>query len=89
MRGIMASTRLMWKSLEPTVKPADAALTEQVTRGYDQILAFIDDVETRESKGNLTAEQIDALGSQAKERTDKVTTQVVEAAALLKIEVAR
>ncbi len=87
MRGIMASTRLIWQGIEPSVKPADASLTGQVTRGYDQILSFIDDVEAREAKSNLTAEQIDAMGSQAKERTDKVTAQVVEAAALVKITV--
>lgn len=87
MRGIMASTRLIWQGIEPTVKPNDAALTNQVSRGYDQILSFIDEVEAREAKGNLTAEQIDAMGSQAKEKTDKVTAQVVEAAALVKIQV--
>jgi hypothetical protein len=87
MRGIMASTRLIWQGLADRVKPADAALAGEVTRGYDQILSFIDTVEAREQRGHLTAEQIDALGSQAKEKADKLTAQVTEAAALLKIEV--
>jgi hypothetical protein len=85
MRGIMASTRLIWQGVAPAVRPADPALCDQVSRGYDQILAFVDDVEARQAQGPLRPEQIDALGSQAKERTDQVTTQVVEAAALLKI----
>ena len=87
MRGIMASTRLIWQGLAEQVEPADAALAGTVSRGYDQILAFIDTVEAREHKGKLTAEQIDALGSQAKEKADKLTAQVTEAAALMKIEV--
>ena len=87
MRGIMASTRLIWQGLAEQVEPADAALAGTVSRGYDQILAFIDTVETREQKGKLSPEQIDALGSQAKEKADKLTAQVTEAAALMKIEV--
>jgi hypothetical protein len=87
MRGIMASTRLIWQGIVPAVKPADGALSNQITHGYDQILSFIDDVESRERDGKLTAQQIDALGSQAREKTEKVTTQVGEAAALLKIDV--
>jgi hypothetical protein len=87
MRGIMASTRLIWHGMADQVQPKDKSLTTSVSKGYDQILAFIDTVEAREKKGNLTPEQIDALGSQAKERADKLTAQVTEAAALLKIEV--
>jgi hypothetical protein len=87
MRGIMASTRLIWQGLDAQVAPADAALAGTVSLGYDQIMDFIDTVETREKQGHLTAEQIDAMGSQAKEKADKLTAQVVEAAALLKIEV--
>lgn len=86
MRGIMSSTRLMWQGVEGSVKPVDAALVQQVSRGYDQIVSFVDDVEAREKAGQMSAEQIDALGSQAKEKTDKVTAQVVEAAALVKVE---
>jgi hypothetical protein len=87
MRGIMASTRLIWQGVMPAVKPKDIALSNQISLGYDQILSFIDDVESRERGGKLTAQQIDALGSQAKEKTEKATAQVAEAAALLKIEV--
>lgn len=87
MRGIMASTRLIWQGLDAQVVPTDAALAQTVSQGYDRILSFIDTVETREKQGGLTAEQIDAMGSQAKEKADKLTAQVTEAAALLKIEV--
>ncbi len=87
MRGIMASTRLIWQGLAEQAKAADPSLAGTISGGYDQILAFIDAVEAREKQGPLTAEQIDAMGSQAKEKADKVTTQVGEAAALLKIAV--
>lgn len=87
MRGIMASTRLIWQGLAQQAAAADKSLAGTISSGYDQILAFIDTVEAREKQGPLTAEQIDAMGSQAKEKADKVTTQVGEAAALLKITV--
>jgi hypothetical protein len=87
MRGIMSSTRLIWQGLADEVKPGDAALAQNVSQGYDQILSFIDTVDAREHHEKLTVEQIDALGSQAKEKADKLTAQVTEAAALLKIDV--
>jgi hypothetical protein len=87
MRGIMSSTRLAWMAVAGDVKAKDAALADKITLGYDQILAFIDTIETREAKKPLKLETIDALGSQAKEKADKVTVQGSQAAALMGIDV--
>lgn len=87
MRGIMSSVRLTWQSLEPQVAAADPALAQNVSQGYAKVMAFIDTIDARDKATPLNAEAIDALGSQAKERADKLTVQTAQAAALLKIDV--
>ena len=86
MRGIMASTRLTWLGLADIVKAKDSALAGSITKGYDQVLSFIDTVEKRDKAGGMQPQTIDALGSQANERTDKICVQVAQAAALFNIE---
>ncbi len=83
MRGIMSSTRLAWLSVDAKVREKDKALADKISKGYDEILSFIDSIEAREAKGALTADAIDALGSQAKEKADKLTVQAQQAAAIL------
>jgi hypothetical protein len=87
MRGIMSSTRLAWMAVANDVHTKDAALADKVTLGYDQILAFINTIETRDEKKPLKIETIDALGSQAKEKADQVTVQGSQAAALVGVDV--
>jgi hypothetical protein len=87
MRGIMSSTRLTWLALADGVNAKDPALARSITQGYDQVLAFIDTVEKRDNAGGMQPQTIDALGSQANERTNKVCVQVAQAAALLNIDV--
>ena len=87
MRGIMASTRLNWVSMEPKVAVKDPALSEQITKGYDQVMHFIDTVDAHDARRPLGVQTIDALGSQAKEKADKLTVQVTQAAAELGLDV--
>lgn len=89
MRGIMSSTRLAWLAMADGVKTRDAALSEKITHGYDQVLKFIDTIESRDVKKPLSMETIDALGTQAKERADKLTVQAAQAAAVMGIDVNR
>ncbi len=87
MRGIMSSVRLTWQSLEPQVATADPALAQNISQGYAKVMHFIDTIDARDQATPLNAQTIDALGSQAKERADKLTVQTAQAAALLKIDV--
>ncbi|HEX8325053.1 MAG TPA: hypothetical protein VF595_14205 [Tepidisphaeraceae bacterium] len=87
MRGIMSSVQLTWDGLSEDVKAKDPALAESVSRGYGQIMKFIDTVDARDQAKPLNIETIDALGSQAKERADKLTVQAAQAAALLGVNV--
>lgn len=87
MRGIMSSTRLTWLAVAGTVHQKDAALADRVSKGYDQVLKFIDTIDAREQKKPLKIETIDALGAQAKERADTLTAQASQAAALMGVDV--
>ena len=87
MRGIMSSTQLAWLAVADKVHAKDAALADKISLGYQQILQFINTIDAREQKKPLKIETIDALGTQAKEKADKVTVQGDQAAALLGIDV--
>ena len=87
MRGIMASTRLNWVSMEPKVTAKDPALSAQISKGYNQVMRFIDTIDARDARRPLAVQTIDALGSQAKERADKLTVEVSQAAAELGMDV--
>lgn len=87
MRGIMSSTRLAWLAVRDGVKRKDAPLAENISLGYEQILTFIDTVDAREQKRPLKVETIDALGTQAKEKADKLTVQASQAAAIVGVDV--
>ena len=87
MRGIMSSVRLTWEGLSDDVKAKDPALADSVTRGYAQVIKFIDVIDARDQKKPLNVQTIDALGSQAKEKADKLTVQAQQAAALLGVNV--
>jgi hypothetical protein len=87
MRGIMSSTQLTWLTVRNIVHTKDPALADKITQGYEQVMRFIDTVDQRDQKRPLKVETIDALGAQAKERADRLTVQVAQAASLLKIDV--
>ena len=87
MRGIMASTRLNWVSEEPKVTAKDPALSAQISKGYDQVMHFIDTIDARNARRPLAIQTIDALGAQAKERADKLTVEVSQAGAELGLDV--
>ncbi len=87
MRGIMSSTQLNWLSMRPKVEAKDKALADQITDGYAKVMKFIDTVDARDQKRPLQIQTIDALGTQAKDRADKLTVQVGQAAAELGLDV--
>jgi hypothetical protein len=87
MRGILGSTQLTWECMADKVSGKDPALAAKITQGYDQIMAFINKIYGREQTHPLKVETIDALGSQAKEKAERLTVQVAQAAAVLGIDV--
>ena len=87
MRGIMTSTRLAWLAVADEVSRKDPSLSASVSRGYSQVLRFIDTIDAREQRKPLRIEAIDALGQQAKDKADRLTVQASQAAALMGVDV--
>ena len=87
MQGILGSTRLTWLSMHDKVDVKDPALAAKISQGYDQIMKFIATIYARERKHPLEIQTIDALGAQGKEKADRLTVQVAQAAAELGIDV--
>ena len=87
MRGIMSSVAVLYRAVEPQVQAKDKALARSITRGFTDILSFIDRVDAREKKSRISAPEIDELGNQAKEKADKLVPQVEQAAAVLDVKV--
>lgn len=85
MRGIMSGVAVLYAAVAPDVRTKDPALAKNIGRGFDDILSFISRVDAREKRGHITAPEIDELGTQAKEKADKLVPQVEQAAAVLNI----
>jgi len=87
MRGIMGSCGVMYDAVEARVAEKDKALAKAVGMGFRDITRFIDLIEKREKSGDLKAAEIDELGAQAKEKTDKLVPQIEQSAAVAGIKV--
>ncbi len=90
MQGIMKSCAVMFRAVEPAVKPKDKSLAKAIDTGFRDIFAFLDGLEAREKKKGATFKPavIDELASQAKAKTDKLVPQIKQAAALVGVRVA-
>lgn len=85
MRGIMSGVSVLYAAVAPDVQTKDPALAKSITRGFRDILSFIDRVDAREKQARITVAEIDEMGTQAKEKADKLVPQVEQAAAILNI----
>lgn len=52
----MKSTQLNWLAVAEPVCARDSALAAKISRGYEQILQFIDEIDERHSKKPLKIE---------------------------------
>jgi hypothetical protein len=82
MRGIMSSCAVMFDAVEAEVARKDKALAANVQKGFDQIMAFLDEIEAKEKKGDIKLAEIDEMAEQAKSKTDKLVPQIEQAQAL-------
>ena len=82
MRGIMGSCQVMYDAVEKSVAEKDKALAKSVRSGFQEIMAFLDKIESREKQGDIKAAEIDELATQAKEKTDKLVPQIEQSAAV-------
>lgn len=88
MRGIMSSVAVLYAGVKPQVEKQDKALARAIERRFKDVMAFIDRIDAREKKGEITSAEIEGLSTQAKEKADQIAPQIVQAAALLGVKLA-
>lgn len=87
--GIMGGCQRMYvQAIAPVVAPADAALDAAISHDYEELLALVGETRAREEAGDsFTAEEADALGSEAQDIAERIVAQVLQAAARHGVEI--
>ena len=84
---ILSGIQFTYDEIEPMISEEDRQQAEQTDRQLDQLLAYVEELEAREAKGEeFTAEDADTLGSEAQARAEEIAGQVTQAAQRLGIE---
>ncbi|MCC6222612.1 MAG: EfeM/EfeO family lipoprotein [Thermoleophilia bacterium] len=87
IRGIGTSLNVIYSHLDPAVAARDAALAEQITSGFTDLLDFVDQVYTQEQAGaGFGPEEADALGTEAQDKAQALAALVAQAATALELE---
>ena len=81
--GIMGGCERMYVSaISPVVAAQDAALDSAITNDFKELITLVTETRDREAAGEtFTAEEADALGSEAQEIAERIVAQVLQAAA--------
>ena len=92
MRGIMGSLQLVYTSLAPLLESKDSALSNQLRQEYQNIMAYIDETDTRDqksrfAKGKLSLSTLEEMSRHAKTLSDQLAPQLLQAAAILGVRV--
>lgn len=87
--GIMGGCQRMYVSaISPVLASADTALDAAITSDYTELLALIGETRAREEAGErFSAEEADALGSEAQDIAERIVAQVLQAAAKHGVEI--
>lgn len=86
IRGIATSLDVIYSKLAPAVAPADPMLNRQIQSGFDDLLAFLEEVLEQEQSGvEFGPEEADALGSEAQQQAQALAALVARAAAELNV----
>jgi hypothetical protein len=84
INDILTGLSVIYGDLQSTLADADPAQSQQTGRELNDLRAFVEDLYTREKKGDrFTPEQADVLGTEAQERATAIAGQVSQAAAAL------
>jgi hypothetical protein len=84
---ILSGLVVVYDSVSPLVAEADAAQAEQIRQDLLDLQAYVSDLYTQEQEGRVfTPEEADVFGSEAQDRAQAITGQIVQVAALLNVE---
>lgn len=79
--GILNGLGLTYDNLSALVEAADPALDEQIQAGYEDLTRYVNDLYAEEQAGTrYSAEEADALGSQAQAKAQALSALVAQAA---------
>ncbi len=74
--------RMYTSAISPVLATGDTALDAAITSDFADLLALIGDTRAREEAGDrFSAEEADALGSEAQDIAERIVAQVLQAAA--------
>ena len=86
IQDILGSLQVVYQSVSPLAKTADAAQSTQVDQELNALKAFVADVYAKEKSGHhFSAEDADLLGTEAQNRATAITGQITQIAAKLNI----
>ncbi len=87
--GIMGGCQRMYvQAISPVVATGDAALDASITGSFEELIAFVAETRDREAAGEkFSAEEADALGSEAQDIAERIVAQVLQAAAKNGVEI--
>lgn len=81
--SILTGLDLVYDSVAPVVVTGDAELDAQIQVGFDDLMAFVDDLFTQEQDGVLfAAEEVDFFGTEAQDKAETLAAQVAQGADL-------
>lgn len=84
VKGIASSLSVIYANVELMVKTKDSTLNQQIMAGFDDLVKLLDNTYDLEISGKtFTAEEADALGTQAQDKAQKLAVLVGQAATLL------
>ena len=85
---ILGSINTIYGGVNESIVTKNPELAAQISKGYTDLVAFADDLYTKETAGTkFTPAQAETLGKEAQDRAQALAGQVAQAAALLGITV--
>ena len=83
---ILEGLAFTYDGVRPMIASADAAQAEQTQASLEELRSFAAGLPREEQGRRYTAEEADALGSQAQQQAEAIAGQITQAAAKLNIE---
>lgn len=86
IQDILGGLQVVYKGVSPQVSKVDSARDRQITKGLEDLRAYVADLYKQEQSGKrFTPEEADLLGSEAQSRAERLAGSISQVAAQLKI----
>lgn len=90
IQGILAGLNVVYDATKPVVRSKDAALDEQVSTGFKDLRAYVEDIRKQEETGQrFSPEEVDRYGTEAQDMAQELSALVAQAAVKLGVRIAQ